>query len=290
MATAKTEQKSPRQQPVVVNPDRRPRRAPAKPNSPEQAPPRQPRFSWARWCDEWKMTLAATLMAWKKPRFILTVVLTVLIFGTLMNLLSNGLSQFTLLFKLDWSGKWALLEHAFLAVFGVGRAFIDWLSVFAVALLQGILLGLVVVVWHYNKSQNATAPATADRAASTTTGRTASTTTGRPADATSITAAANQNTANAQSAGIVAGLAVLSAGCPTCGTSLLLPIIGMFTSAGGALAGVISGVVYAVAILVALWALKRVGREAYAVLLAEHFARTTKHAKPSASPEKTTSA
>lgn len=282
MATAKTEQKSLRQQPSVVNPDRKPRRAPAKPNNPEQAPPRQPRFSWARWCDEWKMALAATLMAWKRPRFILTVVLTVLIFGTLMNLLSNGLSQFTLLFKLDWSGKWALLEHAFLAVFGVGRAFIDWLSVFAVALLQGILLGLVVIVWHYNKNQNATAPAT--------TGRAASTTTGRPADATSITAAANQNAANAQSAGIVAGLAVLSAGCPTCGTSLLLPIIGMFTSAGGALAGVISGVVYAVAILVALWALKHVGREAYAVLLAEHFARTTKHAKPSASPEKTTSA
>ena len=282
MAKVKTEQKSPRQQSSVANPNRRPRQATAKPNNPEQAPPRQPRFSWARWCDEWKMTLAAMLMAWKRPRFILTVILTVLIFGTLMNLLSNGLSQFTLLFKLDWSGKWALLEHAFLAVFGVGRAFIDWLSVFAVALLQGILLGLVVIVWRYNKNQNATAPAT--------TGRAASTTTGRPADATSITAATNQNAANAQSAGIVAGLAVLSAGCPTCGTSLLLPIIGMFTSAGGALAGVISGVVYAVAILVALWALKRVGREAYAVLLAEHFARTTKLAKPSASPEKTTSA
>lgn len=248
MTKAKTEQKPPRQQPSVANSDRKPRQATAKPNNPEQAPPR---FSWARWCDEWKMALAAMLMAWKRPRFILTVILTVLIFGTLMNLLSNGLSQFTLLFKLDWSGKWALLEHAFLAVFGVGRAFIDWLSVFAVALLQGILLGLVVIVWHYNK---------------------------------------NQNAANAQGAGIVAGLAVLSAGCPTCGTSLLLPIIGMFTSAGGALAGVISGVVYAVAILVALWALKRVGREAYAVLLAEHFARTAKHAKPLASPEKTTSA
>lgn len=230
MTKAKTEQKPPRRQSSVANSDRKPRQATAKPNNPEQTPPRPPRFSWARWCDEWKMALAAILMAWKRPRFILTVVLTVLIFGTLMNLLSNGLSQFTLLFKLDWSGKWALLEHAFLAVFGVGRAFIDWLSVFAVALLQGILLGLVVIVWHYNK---------------------------------------NQNAANAQSAGIVAGLAVLSAGCPTCGTSLLLPIIGMFTSAGGALAGVISGVVYAVAILVALWALKRVGREAYAIMITE---------------------
>ena len=253
MTKAKTEQKPPRQQPSVANSGRKPRQATAKPNDPEQAPPRPSRFSWARWCDEWKMALAAILMAWKRPRFILTVILTVLIFGTLMNLLSNGLSQFTLLFKLDWSGKWALLEHAFLAVFGVGRAFIDWLSVFAVALLQGILLGLVVIVWHYNKNQNAAAPAT----------------TGRPADATSIVATANQNAANAQSAGIVAGLAVLSAGCPTCGTSLLLPIIGMFTSAGGALAGVISGVVYAVAILVALWALKRVGREAYAIMITE---------------------
>lgn len=281
MTKAKTEQKPPRQQPSVANSDRKPRQATAKPNNPEQAPPR---FSWARWCDEWKMALAAMLMAWKRPRFILTVVLTVLIFGTLMNLLSNGLSQFTLLFKLDWSGKWALLEHAFLAVFGVGRAFIDWLSVFAVALLQGILLGLVVIVWHYNKNQNAAN-------AQSTTSRTAHDDANRTTKATAGAATAtHQNAANAQSAGIVAGLAVLSAGCPTCGTSLLLPIIGMFTSAGGALAGVISGVVYAVAILVALWALKRVGREAYAVLLAEHFARTTKHAKPSASPEKTTSA
>ena len=121
----------------------------------------------------------------------------------------------------------------------MGRAFIDWLSVFAVALLQGVLLGLVVIVWRHNRQQSANQ------------------------------AGANQNAANAQSAGIVAGLAVLSAGCPTCGTSLLLPIIGMFTSAGGALAGAISGLVYAIAVFVALWALQRVGREAYAIMITE---------------------
>ena len=211
-------------------------------SAPEQAtaapasdlPTAKPKFSWARWCDEWKMALAGVLLAFKKPRFIITVVLTVLIFGTLMNLLTNGLSQFMLLFKLDWGGKWAVFSSAFLAVFGVGRAFVDWLSVFGVALLQGILLGLVVIVWRHNKRQAAAA-----------------------------------NTANAQTASIAAGLAVLSAGCPTCGTSLLLPIIGTFTSAGGALAGTISGIVYAIAILVALWALKRVGREAYAIIITE---------------------
>ena len=199
----------------------------------------KPKFSWARYWDEWRMALSGIAMACRKPQFIITVALTVLFFGTLMNLLSNGLSQFTLLFKLDWSGKWALLSHAFLATFGVGRAFIDWLSVFAVALLQGILLGLVVIVWRHNRQQNANQ------------------------------AGANQNAANAQSAGIVAGLAVLSAGCPTCGTSLLLPIIGLFTSAGGALAGAISGLVYAIAVVVALWALQRVGREAYAIMITE---------------------
>ena len=51
------------------------------------------------------MALSGIAMACRKPQFIITVALTVLFFGTLMNLLSNGLSQFTLLFKLDWSGK-----------------------------------------------------------------------------------------------------------------------------------------------------------------------------------------
>ena len=155
------------------------------------------------------------------------------------------------------------LQRFFRRFLGLIVTLVVVLGLIAVALLQGILLGLVVIVWHYNKNQNA---ANAQSATSRTTHADAN----RVAKATAGAATAtHQNAANAQSAGIVAGLAVLSAGCPTCGTSLLLPIIGMFTSAGGALAGVISGVVYAVAILVALWALKRVGREAYAIIITE---------------------
>ena len=212
--------------------------------------PRRPRrrFSWARWFDEWRLAALGASLACRRPRFLVTVVVTFVILGTLMNLLTNGIDQFLLLFKLDWSGKWSVLASAFLATFGVGRAFLDWLFVFAVAFLQGILVGLVTLVWRYNR-----------RAANTAKNQTAA------AQANASAA----NTANAQSAGIVAGLAVLSAGCPTCGTSLLLPVIGTFTSAGGALAGTVSGVIYAIAIIVALWGFKRVGNEAYAIIITE---------------------
>ena len=45
-----------------------------------------------------------------------------------------------------------------------------------------------------------------------------------------------------QNSGLVTGLALLSGGCPTCGTALLAPIITtVFSGSGFALAGAISG-------------------------------------------------
>ena len=78
------------------------------------------------------------------------------------------------------------------------------------------------------------------------------------------------NADNVQRAGIAAGLAVLSAGCPTCGTTLLMPVIGAISSTGGyAIAGVASGVVFVLALIVALLALKKVGLQAYVIMINE---------------------
>ena len=80
------------------------------------------------------------------------------------------------------------------------------------------------------------------------------------------------NSDNVQSASLVAGLAVLGSGCPTCGTTLLMPVLGtLFSSSSYMLAGVVSGILTAGAILLALFTLKRIGREAYVLVRSEEF-------------------
>jgi len=80
------------------------------------------------------------------------------------------------------------------------------------------------------------------------------------------------NSENLQHAGLAAGLAVLGSGCPTCGTTLLAPLIGAISSSSGlALAGTISGILTLASVLIALYALKKVGKEAYIELINESY-------------------
>ena len=72
---------------------------------------------------------------------------------------------------------------------------------------------------------------------------------------------------NLQRTGLAAGLAVLGSGCPTCGTTLLAPLIGAIGSSGGlALAGFLSGALTALSMIVALLALQKIGKEAFVEL------------------------
>lgn len=206
--------------------------------------PNKQKFSWGRWLDQWKLAAYGIVLATKRPKFIVVAIVSFLVFGTLMNLLNNGLTSFRLMATVDFGGKLEIIGGAFLAVFGVGRNFLDWALVFIISLLQGILIGLVVLVWHKKRAKQ------------------------------KANLAAEQNAENVQTAGLAAGLAVLSAGCPTCGTTLLMPVIGAISSTGGyALAGAISGVIFVLAMIVALWALKKIGNEAYVIIVSEDYER-----------------
>ncbi|MBO4674918.1 MAG: hypothetical protein J5601_02380 [Elusimicrobiaceae bacterium] len=122
---------------------------------------------------------------------------------------------------------------AFLGLFGVGRSTGEWLNMFFVVIFQSILIGLIVFVWKKRKEENS---------------------------------------ANVQSAGIAAGLALIGAGCPTCGTTLITPILSMIFSSGGyAMAATVSGIITFVAILVTLFAIKKVGLEAYVIIVSERY-------------------
>lgn len=196
-----------------------------------------------KWLDEWKMAFSGILLATRDWKFNLITVITFLVFGTLMNLLSSSTAALSLFWATDFGGKMSILGDSFLAVFGVGRNFWEWLLLFLITLLQSILIGLVVLVWR-KKRRNRREQLLADV----------------------------HNSDNLQSAGLVAGLAILGSGCPTCGTTLLMPVIGtIFSSSSYALAGAVSGILTFAAVLLALFTLKRIGREAYAMVKSEEF-------------------
>ena len=80
-----------------------------------------------------------------------------------------------------------------------------------------------------------------------------------------------------ESSALVAGLAVLGSGCPTCGTTLLAPVLGTIlsgTSSAVAMAGAISLIINAIAIILAIFVFKRLGFMTYAIIKSERY--TTK--------------
>lgn len=203
--------------------------------------------SWVRrlerWLDEWKIAFSGIILATRDARFLVTFVLTFIVFGTIMTLLSGGAAAFSLFGVADFGGKLQIMGDGFLGLFGVNRNFWDWALTFFVTLLQSVLIGLVVLVWRRrrrSKKEQVVATAT--------------------------------NSDNVQNAGLAAGLAVLGTGCPTCGTTLIAPLIGtLFSTSSYALAGVVSGVLTAAAVIVALFALKRMGGDAYALIISERY-------------------
>ncbi|MBQ6461474.1 hypothetical protein IKF88_02065 [Candidatus Saccharibacteria bacterium] len=198
-------------------------------------------MNWRKWCDEFLLAGKGILLATREKRFWIGFVISFLFFGMLMNLLSGGFSKFELMAATGFSGSMKILADALLGVFGYKMIVSEWLSVFAIAVLQGTLIGLVVLLWQKKRvSKNSD----------------------------------TSNSANVEKVGIITGLIALGAGCPTCGTTLITPLLGAIFSTGGlAATGVISGVVTALAIIIAVLSLKRIGEETYVIIVNEKYLR-----------------
>ena len=189
---------------------------------------------WGKWWDEFKLALRGVLLATRYWKFDIVAIIGFLIFGTLLNLLASGSAALSLFGAADFGGKIQILWDALLATFGVGRNFLDFLLIFIISLLQGALIALVTFVWKKRKD----------------------------------------SVDDLQRTGIVAGLAVLGSGCPTCGTTLLGPLlIAVMGSGGVALASTLSGIFTALAVVLAIFALKKLGFETYAIIMDEKYRR-----------------
>ena len=196
-------------------------------------------LNWRKWLDEFVLAGKGILLATKEKRFWVGFVVAFLFFGTLMNLLSGGFSKFELMGALGFTESLKIIGESLLNVFGFRMIFSEWVPVFFLALMQGVLIGLIVLLWHKKRVSDK--------------------------DGTS-------NSANVEKAGIITGLIALGAGCPTCGTTLLTPLLGtLFSSGGMAMAGVLSGVVTTLAVIIAILSLKRIGEETYVIIVNEKY-------------------
>ena len=190
-------------------------------------------MNWRKWLDGFVLAANGILLATKEKRFWYGFIPAFFFFGFLMNLLSGGFAKFELMSALGFPASLQVLGSAFIATLGIGQPFLDWLPIFAISILQGILIGLIVLLWDKKREQNS---------------------------------------ANIEKAGIITGLIALGAGCPTCGTTLLTPLLGAIFSTGGlAITGTISTIVTWLAIIIAILSLKRLGEESYVTIINEKY-------------------
>ena len=190
-------------------------------------------MNFRKWCDDFVLAGKGILLASAEKRFWFGFVPAFLFFGLLMNLLAGGTGKFELMSALGFPNNLKIIGDSFLAIFGFGQAFLDWLPIFLISLLQGILIGIIVLLWKKKRGQNSE---------------------------------------NVEKAGIITGLIALGAGCPTCGTTLLTPLLGAIFSTGSlAMASTISMIVTILAIIIAILSIKRLGLEIYVTIINERY-------------------
>lgn len=213
-----------------------------------------------KWWDGFRLSAMGIVLASKKRKFWLVFLVSFVIFGTLLSLLSGGMGAINLFFATNFGGKIKILGDGFLSLFGVGKTFPDWLLTFSISLLQALLIALIVLVWKKKRSNN-----TANYVSKTNSRKGKFDT---------------DNGSNVQSVGIIAGLAILGSGCPTCGTALVTPMLGAVFSTGSyAIAGTISGVITFLAIIVAIISVKKVAEEAYVIMIDEEWRKNHRKEK-----------
>ena len=193
-------------------------------------------MNWRKWLDGFALAGQGILLATKEKRFWYGFIPSFIFFGLLMNMLSGGLSKFELVRLLGFPDGFRIIWDSFLAIFGINQPFLDWLPIFCIAVLQSILIGLIALLWQKKKT------------------------------------AASANSANVEKAGIITGLIALGAGCPTCGTTLITPLLGAIFSTGGlSIAGTVSTIVTWLAIIIAILSIKRLGEETYVTIINEKY-------------------
>lgn len=192
-----------------------------------------------QWVDDTKLAIVGIGMVMKRPKYVVIAVAIFLAFAYILTLFKDGTTTWNLL----WSGigfgdkMWLLLE----VWARVLANFTDWwgLCLMLLAMLQGLTVALLIFGWRMKLSSKTTV-------------------------------------AGLEAGGVGTALGFLALGCPTCGTTLLVPLLSLVAGSGAvALAETLGWILMAVAAVLLLHAARRLGYGAYV----EITARRHKNAK-----------
>jgi hypothetical protein len=189
----------------------------------------------ARWMDGLKLVCTGTGMVLKRGQFAFIAVLVFALFSIVTTMLGAGSTELRLLFSsISLDEKLGVLGALIARTFGVDGMSAEKSMMLVVALLQGVAIALLVYVWRRKKKEKFDV-----------------------ADGVSKTS-------------IGATLALLGAGCSSCGTSLLFPIVSMIFGASGLVASAIIGWVFVIGALALLvFSIKKLGFYAYIITVSE---------------------
>ena len=191
------------------------------------------------WVDETKMAFVGVGIVMRKVKYITIAAIAFLIFAYILTIFRDGTATWGLLWSgLGFGAKMGVLGDVWARVL---QNFTDWwgLILMMLAALQGVTISLLVYGWQMKMSRKTTV-------------------------------------AGLEAGGVGTAVSFLAVGCPTCGTTLLMPILTVVAGTGAAaLAEVLGWIFVIVAAILLLHAMRRLGYGAFI----ETAARRYKNAK-----------
>jgi hypothetical protein len=189
-----------------------------------------------------KMAAAGALYVLGRPRYLIFAAIVALLFAYILTFTTGGTTNLELLLSnLSFSDKLAVLAAV------LGKTFTSVPSlvgafVWLLSLAQGVLISMLIFHFRHAKKVDDSA---------------------------------------LMNSSLASFFAILGAGCPTCGTSLLMPLLtAVFSSAAYTILNSISVIIMVVAFVLVLFALRRLGFLCYTIKSrAEHGAKGVKNVK-----------
>jgi hypothetical protein len=185
-----------------------------------------------RWLKRWRVAGGGIGQVLRRPKYLVFALIIAGIFVIILSLLSVGTTDIALIFGpgLDYAGRLQVLGA------NLGGFFVNLLSpanflILLLSLAQGVLFALIIFYAKYQKRLD------------------------------------DRGVLGGSAAGI---LALIAAGCPTCGTSLLMPVLtALFSSAAYTIFASLSLLVMVIAFIFVLFSLRRLGWLCSTALAAE---------------------
>lgn len=180
--------------------------------------------------DHTKISLKSLRILFTKPSFIFRIILITILISSILHFFAPGRANLELFLISPFFQKLGiLLEKITISINPFSIHMLDWLYTFITAFLQAVNIAMLGLIMKYNKSIASD---------------------------------------SAQSIGIVLGLSILGAGCPSCGTSLIMPIlVSIFSFSGYAFLGPIIFTIFIFNILVSLAVLNHLAFSYYGIII-----------------------